>query len=161
MNDLPLIPVASNLWGWQLAAILSVVGWTLGAWVSFTIARKYGLPLISRFISVKKLHAFEKKIPRNHIFLSIIILRIAVPVDLLSYALGLFSSIKTRDYIIATAIGVTPFAVIFALIGQIPFIYQVIGVITAVVIFLIGVIIAYTYKEHEKRKKAKLNSMPK
>jgi len=67
----------------------------------------------------------EKKIPKENLFLGIIFLRMVIPVDILSYALGLFSKIKTRDYLLATIIGVSPFAFIFAYLGRMPFYYQI------------------------------------
>src|SRR3990167_9757711 len=41
ISSLPLIPLASNVWGWQLAAIYSVVGWTIGDIIAFWLSRKY------------------------------------------------------------------------------------------------------------------------
>jgi len=38
------------------------------------------------------------------------LLRMVLPVDILSYALGLFSNISFIRYMLATIIGVTPFS---------------------------------------------------
>lgn len=141
ISVLPLMPVASNLWGITLAVGLSVIGWTTGSIIAFILARKYGVDLIKRFVSLKEIFRFENKIPENHLFLSIIFLRMVLPPDILSYALGLFSKMKLRDYIIATIIGLIPFAFVWAYLGVIPFQYQIIALILAVLILIIGILL--------------------
>jgi len=94
LTTTPLIPFASTVFGFFPTAILSAVGWTLVALISFGIARQVGVTVIERIVPVARLHALEKFIPERHLFWSLILLRIAVPVDILSYALGLFSRIS-------------------------------------------------------------------
>ncbi|MAG79102.1 hypothetical protein CMI40_01875 [Candidatus Pacearchaeota archaeon] len=137
----PLLPLASNLWGWLIAAILSIIGWTIGSLIAFVIARIYGLSIIKKFISIEKIRNIEKKIPDTNIFWSIVFLRMILPVDILSYTLGIFSKIKTRDYLLATIIGVAPFAFVFAYLGRMPLLYQVISFFIAMIILLAGFII--------------------
>ena len=149
VSALPLLPLASNIWGWILAALLSIIGWTLGAVIAFTIARKYGVPLVKRFISLEKIAKFESKIPKENVFWSIVFLRMAVPVDILSYILGLFSHIRFRTYLLATLIGVSPFAFVFAFLGSLPFYYQIIALFFALLIILIGLLIALRYKKKQ------------
>ncbi len=147
INGVPLVPVASNLWGWFLTGILSVVGWTLGAVISFFLARKYGVPLVRKFVSLEKMSKFERLIPQENIFWSIVFLRMAVPVDVLSYVLGLFSNIKFRTYVFATLIGIAPMAFVIAFLGGLPFYYQLIGVIGSILILIVGYFIGKWYKK--------------
>ncbi|MBT96749.1 MAG: VTT domain-containing protein [Candidatus Pacearchaeota archaeon] len=137
----PLLPLASNLWGWLIAAILSIIGWTIGSLIAFVLARIYGLLIIRKFIPIERIRDIEKKIPDENIFWSIVFLRMILPVDLLSYALGIFSKINTRDYLLATIIGVAPFAFVFAYLGEMPILYQIISFLIAMIILLIGFII--------------------
>ena len=130
----PLLPVAANLWGWLKAAIISVVGWTIGAWLAFIIGRKYGIEIVKRFVSMEKIHKAEAKIPRDHLFWSVVIFRIILPTDILSYALGIFTKMKTSRYILATILGLIPFTFALAYLGTIPILYQVI-------VFVVGIII--------------------
>jgi len=118
LSSVPLVPVASSLWGWEVAGILNVISWTIGAYVAFMLASKYGKPLIKRFVKMDKIEKLEKRIPKKHIFWTIIFLRVVVPVDVLSYALGLFSSIRVGKYLLATVIGVLPFAFLFSYMGE-------------------------------------------
>ena len=125
VSTLPFIPLASSLWGWVVAGILSIIGWWLGAQIAFLLARHYGKPLVQKLVSLETLEKFEKSIPEEHLFWSVVLLRMVVSVDLLSYALGLFSSMKTTSYALATLIGITPFAFIFAYSGTLSPKYQV------------------------------------
>lgn len=123
---LPLVVVAAAAWGNFLAAILSIVAWIIGAVIAFQLARSFGRPLVAKFVNMKKIEHFEDNIPEENLFWSIVFLRIILPVDVLSYALGLFSTVKFWTYLAATSIGVVPFAFIFSYSGRLPFGYQVI-----------------------------------
>lgn len=141
VTTLPLISVASNLWGWLLTGIISVFAWTLGSWIAFIIGRKYGVKIIKKFVSLEGVYKIEKKIPHKHLFWSVVLLRLIIPIDILSYALGIFTKIKTRTYLLATIVGTTPFAFVWAYLGTMRFYYQICALLIAVVIFLIGFII--------------------
>lgn len=150
LNAVPLVPIASNLWGWFLAGLLSILGWGLGALIAFSLARKYGVPLVKRFVSIEKMSKYERLIPQENIFWAIVFLRMAIPVDVLSYILGLFTHIKFRTYAVATFIGIAPFAFIFAFLGNLPLLYQILGIILAGLMILLG----YLLGRYVKRKKA-------
>ena len=122
--------------GWMLTGILNIVGWMIGSWIAFIIARKYGVKLVKKFISIEKTHEIENKIPKEHLFWSVVLLRVIIPIDILSYALGLFTKMSTRSYLLATLIGITPFAFIWAYLGGFPFKYQ------AILFLIIGILIS-------------------
>lgn len=128
-----LIPLGVGLWGSVPTALMSITGWTLGALIAFGIAREYGLPLVKRLIGERRATMFEKRIPTGNLFWSVVFLRLLVPVDLLSYALGLFSALSWRNYLLATALGVTPFGFFFAFVGALPSWYQVVALSVALV----------------------------
>jgi len=54
ISTLPLITLPSILWGWFIAGILSIIGWTIGAIIAFVIARKYGVSIVKKFIPIEK-----------------------------------------------------------------------------------------------------------
>jgi uncharacterized membrane protein YdjX (TVP38/TMEM64 family) len=138
ISTLPLIPVASMVWGWFIAAILSIIGWVLGSQIAFFFARRYGKPLIQKIVSLKKLEQFEKRLPQKNMFWSIVFLRMIVPVDILSYAVGLFSEIKSTTYFWATLLGVIPFAFMFSYTGTLSFGTQVIICVeVALLVFIV------------------------
>ncbi|HET9641417.1 MAG TPA: VTT domain-containing protein, partial [Candidatus Paceibacterota bacterium] len=109
------------------------VGWTIGASVAFSIARRYGLPLVIRLVGERRAVDFRDRVPRTNLFASVILLRMLVPVDLLSYALGLFTDMSWRSYVVATALGVAPFGFYFAYAGTLPLWYQFLAVAIALV----------------------------
>lgn len=109
-----LLPIAANGWGPIAAAIYSIIGWTTGAMIAFFLAKKYGLQLVKNVKMVKKLRAVERAIPKRNMFLVVVLLRMALPVDLLSYVLGIFSSMGYWMFFWSTVIGISPFAFIFS-----------------------------------------------
>ena len=133
----PLIPIAANAWGVAITAALSILGWTIGSLVAFAIGRRYGLPLAQKFFSVRNLENMHKHIPQERIFWSVVLLRIMIPVDLLSYALGIFGVLGWRRYTLATIIGITPFAFIFAYLGTLPISYQLFSIPAGILLIFI------------------------
>ena len=119
VTTLPLIPLAVGMWGWPITGVLSIIGWTVGAQIAFFLARRYGKKFVQRLISLERFSEFEKRFSTNNLFWTVVLLRMTVPVDVLSYALGLFSSMTSRSYFFATVIGITPFAFIFSYLGSI------------------------------------------
>ena len=142
INTMVLIPIASNVWGWFLSGVYSIIGWSIGAYISFCISRRYGVSLVNKIIPMEKIWHFEKLVPKENFFWSIVLLRIITPVDILSYVLGLFTHIDKRRYILATILGISPFAFIFSYIGEIPLYYQLMILILIIIIILVG----YIYK---------------
>jgi uncharacterized membrane protein YdjX (TVP38/TMEM64 family) len=125
-----LMPIATTTWGWMLAGLLSLIGWTLGSVVVFFLARKVGVPLIDKHFPFQKIYKYEKYMPQKNLFFGIIFLRIAIPVDLISYAVGLFTNIKFFPYFFATLIGFIPLAFFLAYVGTLPLFVQVISLIS-------------------------------
>ncbi|MEX2090509.1 MAG: hypothetical protein WD989_00015 [Candidatus Paceibacterota bacterium] len=61
----------------------------------------------------------------------------AVPTDILSYAIGLFTSVKTGVYVAATFFGILPFAFIFPYASQAPLSFQIlVGTVVVAMLFL-------------------------
>ncbi|NQV93119.1 TVP38/TMEM64 family protein [Candidatus Kaiserbacteria bacterium] len=114
---LPLAPTTSIIIGPFLTAVCGVFGWTIGAVVAFFISRHLARPFLGRFVDLSRVEKYEKYIPEKHIFLWLVFLRIIVPVDILSYAIGLTRRIRFGEYVISTFIGVIPFSFIWAYSG--------------------------------------------
>lgn len=71
-----------------------------------------------------------------------------MPVDVLSYALGLFSNMSHSAFLLATLLGVTPFAFVFSYLGSLPPGFQLILLIE---IILLLIIIRVVYKRISKK----------
>jgi len=118
LTVMPVIPLATGVFGPFVTAILSIMGWSLGASIAFLISRHLGRPILERWINLQKLDAIADTIPANTHFWFIVLLRLTLPVDLVSYALGLAKSLSFTSYIGATVLGVTWFSFAFAYLGD-------------------------------------------
>lgn len=129
-----LMPIGTTVWGPIPTAFMSIAGWTIGASVAFVIARTFGVSLVEKLIGLERVHAVERRIPKHNLFGSVILLRMLVSVDILSYALGLFSRMPWEQYVLATALGVAPFGFYFAYAGTLPFWYQIVAIAAAAIL---------------------------
>jgi len=134
---LPLIPVAAQVWGPVPAAIVTTIGWTAGSLLAFLIARRWGYPLVKKLTSLDRVKQVKKYIPED-LFWSIVLLRLVMPMDVMSYVLGLFTDISWPKYALATALGLTPSAFVLAYVGKLPNAYELI-------MFGVGVVVAVGY----------------
>ena len=113
-----LIPVAADLFGAFATAVLSILGWGLGSVAAFVVARQFGLPVAERFVGKEKLDGYRKILDEGEQFWTIVLLRILFPVDVISYVLGLFSTLSVGKYSVATFMGISPFAFFYSYAGQ-------------------------------------------
>lgn len=125
VSFLPLLPLAVTLWGSLAAAVLSILGWIIGAVIAFFLARRYGRSLINRLVGLERIDEIASAIPEKQIFWTVVFFRIIFPVDILSYALGLFTKMKPKPYILASLIGISPFAFILSYGVTLPISYQI------------------------------------
>jgi uncharacterized membrane protein YdjX (TVP38/TMEM64 family) len=123
---LPLIPVAVHAWGRVIAALVTTAGWTAGSLIAFLIARRWGYPLVRKITSIDRLRGMKRYIP-DDLFWSIALMRLVMPMDLISYAIGLFTDISWLKYMAATALGLTPSALLLAWLGKLPHAYEIIA----------------------------------
>ncbi|MBI2096381.1 MAG: TVP38/TMEM64 family protein [Candidatus Taylorbacteria bacterium] len=135
----PLLPVASALWGPIFTALVNIIAWTIGAVIAFGIARRWGQPILSRFINLQKIEKIRRIMPERHLFLNTLLLRLTVPVDILSYAYGLFVPIPLRTYIAATVLGISPFAFAFSYAATFPLRYQIVLGLVAVALVSLNI----------------------
>lgn len=138
INTLFLLPIATALWGPNTAALLSIIGWTVGGFIAYYIARRYGKPIVRRFVNLEKIDRVQRIIPKRNIFIWLVLARMTVSVDILSYALGLLLPVPYFTYVLATLIGVTPFAFIFAYSASLPPMYIFFSVILALIAMGLG-----------------------
>lgn len=101
------------LFGPLIGTVATVIGATIGATGSFLLVRLFrrgGVtstrPATSRWQQV--VANYDERLSRSGL-LTMLILRLmpVVPFNALNYALG-FTSVRTRDYVLATVFGITP-----------------------------------------------------
>lgn len=138
ISALPLLPIAVGLWGPQVAAFLSIVGWFVGAAIVYEISRRYGKDLVKKIVNIETIEKFSSEIPERYSFMGLLTLRVLLPVDMLSYALGLFTLVGRKLYYTTTFIGIIPFAFIWAYLGVLTYEYQIAALLGLGVFMYIG-----------------------
>src|SRR6266545_1855442 len=123
---LPLIPIAVRAWGRVPAALATTAGWTAGSLIAFLIARRWGYPVVRKITSIERVRAMRRYIPED-LFWSVVLVRLVLPMDVISYVLGLFTEMGWWEYSMATALGLTPSAFLLAYLGQLPHGYELIA----------------------------------
>ncbi|MCF7815410.1 MAG: VTT domain-containing protein [Candidatus Pacebacteria bacterium] len=119
LTAIPLVPMVAPFLGPFTTGVACFTGWILGAVVAFVIGKKYGQPFVSRFIDMQTIKKYESYIKPDISFLMIVVLRMVVPVDVLSYALGIFTTtISLRTYTLASMIGIVWFSFALAYAGD-------------------------------------------
>lgn len=136
LSNLPLVPLAVLAWGSAWTALMLLAGWVLGAAISFGLGRHARPFILRHFPSVNRHANVDRLIHPRHRVGSLILLRMTFPVDVLSYALGLFSRTTTlTENALSTAIGGAPFALLFALFPALPATAQLAVFIASAVVF--------------------------
>lgn len=141
VSTLPLLPIASSIWGPFMAAIFTIFAWLAGAWGAFALSRIFGHGIICKFFRIKNEEKWRDALPRENLFWLVVMARIFLPVDVLSYIIGLFTDMRLSAYLLATFIGITPFAFIFAYGAQLPVDIQAL----ALAVFVVLVILNYKF----------------
>lgn len=117
LASLPLVPVLAPILGPFTTGLSVFLGWTLGAFVAFWIGRRYGRPVAGRFVNLETLGKYETHLTPETGFFLIVALRMLLPVDVLSYALGIFTRVSFPVYALATMFGIVWFSFAFAYLG--------------------------------------------
>ena len=128
-STLPLMPVAVKLWGPFTAALLSIAGWVAGAQIAFEFSRTLLRGVAARVVSMERADAYVGLLLGKRPFWTLLLLRLFLPVDVLSYAVGIFSVVSRSVYFWATLLGVAPFAFVFAYAAVLPISQQVLALV--------------------------------
>ena len=146
-ETLPLLPIAVSVWGANLAAILTILGWVVGSMIAFFIARKFGRKIVHRFVEKYDIDELKEALPKKNLFWAVAFARIFLPVDIISYAVALFTRMHWFVYLTATLLGTSIFAFLFAYGAKLPMYLQVVAGI------IILIFIIFEYRNLRKRLK--------
>lgn len=137
LTNLPLLPLAVLAWGpWSTAGLL-LAGWVVGAALSFWLGRHARDTILRHFPSVRRHADIDRLIHPRYRMTSLVLLRMTFPVDVLSYALGLFSRNTTlTENVVSTALGAAPFALLFAWVPALPPGGQVVVFVASTAVFV-------------------------
>lgn len=115
-SSLPLLPLATQSYGVWTTALLSAAGWWAGCLAAFQIAR-FGRRYLERVASLEAVDRMEERIPADIGFGGIVVLRLILPVDIMSFALGLLRRLRFRTYALASLVGIVPFSFVWSFAG--------------------------------------------
>ena len=115
-SSLPQLPLATQSYGVVTTALLSAAGWWTGCLIAFQIAR-LGRRYLERITSMGAIDRIEDKVPDDIGFGGIVVLRMILPVDVVSFALGLLKRLRFRTYAVASLVGILPFAFVISYAG--------------------------------------------
>ena len=132
----PFVPLATTLWGWPMAAFLTLLGWVLGSQIIFEVARFVGKPVILRFMPKRHLENIGHLIEGQSLARSIFI-RMFAHGDIISYAFGIFTKVNRWEFLLVTTVAIAPGAICAAYFGSLPLVYQV--SLAAVGIVILGI----------------------
>ncbi len=136
LSTFPLVPIAAMMWGSFIGALLSALGWFIGSVAVF------GIGVYARPFLIKKGNVFETAeklgsvITKHNDPLTLIFLRMVLPVDVVSYALALCNPMPFGRYCWTTLIGILPFAFIFSYVANLSMWYQGIA-LAGIAVFLL------------------------
>lgn len=150
------------LFGPLIGMVATVVGASIGATGSFLLVRLFRrgdkterAPATNRWH--QKLALYDARLTRSG-FLTVLILRLTpiVPFSALNYALG-FTSVRTRDYIFATVLGIVPGTFAFVYFGDAITMLKPLHIVGALVlvggVVLLGRYLQRHYGHHESHKR--------
>jgi uncharacterized membrane protein YdjX (TVP38/TMEM64 family) len=115
-SSLPLLPLATRRFGVITTALLSTAGWWAGCLIAFQLAR-LGRRYLERVTSLEAVDRVASHVPDDIGFGGIVVLRMILPVDVVSFALGLVKRLTFRMYATASLAGIVPFAFIWSYAG--------------------------------------------
>jgi uncharacterized membrane protein YdjX (TVP38/TMEM64 family) len=153
-SNLFLIPFGVVAWGPVLTTVLCVTGWWVGAVFSFALGRIFQASILRKYPLLYRYADIDAIIPSRHVFIGLVVLRMTFPVDVLSYALGIFSKKVTHTMnAVSTLVGIIPFALLFAYFSEVSRMYQV-GIISITVgSFAAYYVYVYFYNKKNRSEK--------
>ena len=149
----PLTIAGGAIFGTFFGTLYTIIGATIGAAIAFFIARYLGASFVNDLVNkkFKKLDSYDKKLEKNG-FLVVLFLRLVpiFPFNCLNFALGL-TKVKSKDYIIATFLGIIPGSFVLAFFGGSLASLNPLNIALAIALFIL---LAFSPKIYKKFKKS-------
>ena len=142
LTNLPLVPFAVAIWGTVPTTIFLLIGWLIGDIIAYIIGRYFGLYIITKLISSKKIEEWSGMVKGHTNFFTAVVVRLALPAEL-GYLFG-FIRYNFWLYLLVTFIAELPFAVILTNVSKAVIFgetQQFFGMIFLLVVIIVGVLI--------------------
>jgi len=88
LTNIPLVPIATLIWGPFLTTIFLLVGWLVGDIIAYVIGRHLGHKIVCYIVSAEKLEEWSNVVKKHTNFRRALFLRVALPAEL-GYAFGI------------------------------------------------------------------------
>lgn len=88
LSSAPVVPFAIVLWGKVVTFFLMLIGWMLGAIVSYGVGMYAGYPLVAHVLGKRRLDDWLRRISRQATFVLALMFRLALPAET-GYVFGL------------------------------------------------------------------------
>lgn len=112
-----LATAAGLLFGVAWGSVLAIAGFTAGAMIAFTVARKLGRDAVAGWLG-ERLKVLEEVFKRNGVAATLVIRLLPVlPFALANYGAGV-TSVRGRHFALGTALGLVPSTVLAAVLGD-------------------------------------------
>ena len=110
--------IGGYLFGTGLGFIYSTIGLTLGSWVAFLIARRFGFSFVRRFVGKEIMEKFDYLMEHQGAFFSFLFFIIpGLPKDYFCYLLGL-SPMHVLTFLVVSTIGRIPGTLLLSMQGE-------------------------------------------
>ena len=132
-SSIPLLPVSVMVFGAPATTFFLILGWTIGAMLTYLVGIIADRALLKYLISFEKINYYKNKISSHTSFWLIVIFRLALPAEITGYSLGILRYPFGR-YLWAVLISEIPFALL-AVYSSKAFVEQKIYLFIALVAF--------------------------
>jgi len=110
--------IGGYLFGTGAGFIYSTIGLTLGSWVAFLIARRFGFSFVRRFVGKETMEKFDYLMEHQGAFFSFFFFIIpGLPKDYFCYLLGL-SPMHVLTFLVVSTIGRIPGTLLLSMQGE-------------------------------------------
>jgi len=147
------------LFGPLVGGIYTILGSMIGAVVCFLIARKYGRPFVEKITKHEGLESLDYFFEKRGFILTFLLR--AVPVvsfGLMSYLFGV-TSVRFKDYVLGTFLGLIPVTIFYTYVGYIllenPQISIIMGIVMLILFAVSPIYIPFIKHLAEKEKMKK------
>lgn len=110
-SSIPLVPVATMVWGKSLTVVFLLSGWFIGGALTYMVGYFVGYPLVRQLSSFEKIRYYRGKISEKTEFLLVLLFRLSMPAEIPGYVLGI-ARYHFGKYLLATLIAEAPFVII-------------------------------------------------
>lgn len=142
-SSVPFGIAAISIWGKLNTFTYSMIGGMIGASIGYFIGAHALYLLIKKIIPAKEIEYYRKTIATKSSFWLILLFRLAVPVEISNYALGIIKY-PFGKYLLATAIAYLPFYIITIFASQ-AFINQTIWMLISLILLNLVFFLVFVY----------------